>query len=88
MTDFTQLSRLIIENQSEDGSISISDQAAMRDEIIEFIEQNYVPKRPLDQKAADAKLRELWENTPVAPRLKLGPIPHDQIKVGYVGKIE
>ena len=32
-----KLDRLIIENQSEDGSIDISDQRAMRDEILELI---------------------------------------------------
>ena len=32
-----QLSRLIIENQSGDGSIDISDQAAMRDEVLALI---------------------------------------------------
>lgn len=34
-----QLSRLIMENQSEDGSIDISDQSAMRDEILSLIHQ-------------------------------------------------
>lgn len=38
-----QLSRLIIENQSEDGSIDISDQRAMKDEILELI-QAYTDK--------------------------------------------
>ena len=32
-----KLDRLIIENQSEDGSIDISDQRAMRDEIMQLI---------------------------------------------------
>lgn len=32
-----KLDRLIIENQSVDGSIDISDQRAMRDEILELI---------------------------------------------------
>ncbi len=32
-----KLDRLIIENQSEDGSIDISDQRAMRDEILDLI---------------------------------------------------
>ena len=35
-TDDKELDRLIIENQGEDGSIDISDQAAMRDEILEW----------------------------------------------------
>lgn len=33
----SKLDRLIIENQSEDGSIDISDQRAMRDEIMQLI---------------------------------------------------
>jgi hypothetical protein len=32
-----QLHRLIIENQSDDGSIDISDRSAMADEILELI---------------------------------------------------
>lgn len=33
----SKLDRLIIENQSDDGSIDISDQRAMRDEIMQLI---------------------------------------------------
>lgn len=48
-----QLSRLIIENQSEDGSIDISDQRAMKDEILELI-QAYT-----DKAVKEARIEEL-----------------------------
>lgn len=55
------LERLIIENQSEDGSIDISDQRAMRDEILELFESE------IQERVKEAKrqtmIRELgWAN--------------------------
>ena len=70
-----QLSRLIIENQSEDGSIDISDQRTMKDEILELIESekrearlnmidyfDQVPKNEfMDWKGLFADCRKLLE---------------------------
>lgn len=44
----TTMSRLIIENQSEDGSIDISDQRAMLDEILELVE-SYAKSERVDE---------------------------------------
>ena len=43
MSELEQLDRIIIENQSHDGSIDISDQRSMRDEIVAYITANYIP---------------------------------------------
>ena len=51
-----KLDRLIIENQSEDGSIDISDQRAMRDEIMQLITADR------ERVALEARIDELENN--------------------------
>ena len=59
------LDRLIIENQSNDGSIDIQVQRDMRNEISDYISNNYIKKeeheRLLKQAEIKSRLSELEE---------------------------
>lgn len=61
-----QLHRLIIENQSEDGSIDRSDQSAMADEILELMSQIHAQALTALLEAMPEKLKQkgVWNKEP------------------------
>lgn len=58
-SELDELDRLIIENQSEDGSIDISDQRSMRDEIVAYITANYTTNSEVERLLRKARIDEL-----------------------------
>lgn len=57
-SELDELDRLIIENQSEDGSIDISDQRSMRDEIVAYITANYTTNSEVERLLREARIDE------------------------------